>query len=109
MDTKFRKTISVEKRVAITIWRLATGSDYRTIGHLFGVAKGTTCVIFHNVCEAIKLKLMPKHITWPEHEHLKAIVADFANNIGFPQCAGAIDGTHILIITPDTNAKDYYN
>ena len=106
-DANFIKTINVEKRVAITMWHLATGSDYRTIGHLFSVAKGTVCV--HNVCEAIKLKLMPKHIKWPKHEHLKAIVADFANNIGFLQCVGAIDETHIPIITPDTNAKDYYN
>ena len=96
-DTKFRKAISVEKRVAITMWRLATGSDYQTIGHLFGVAKGTVCVIVCNVCEAIKLKLMPKHIKWSKYEHLKAIVADFTNNFGFPQCAGAIDGTeHIF-------------
>ena len=59
-DTKFTKAISVEKRVPITMWCLATGSDYWTIGHLFGVAKRTVYVIVHNMCEAIKLKLMPK-------------------------------------------------
>ena len=43
-DTKMRKAIPVEKRVAITLWRLATNADYRTIGHLFGVSKGAVCV-----------------------------------------------------------------
>ncbi len=37
-DTQMRKAISLEKRVAITIWCLATPSEYRTIGHLFGIA-----------------------------------------------------------------------
>ena len=38
-STVMRDAISVERRVAMTLWRLATNSDYRTTGHLFGVAK----------------------------------------------------------------------
>ena len=38
-DTEMRKAIPVEQRVAIALWRLATTTDYRTIGHLFGVSK----------------------------------------------------------------------
>ena len=37
--------LSVERRVAITLWTLSTPGDYRTIGHLFGVARSTVCVI----------------------------------------------------------------
>ena len=44
-ETRFRYAVSVEKRVAITLWRLATNGDYRSVGHMFGVAKGTVCVI----------------------------------------------------------------
>ena len=28
---------------------------------------------------------------------------------GFPQAAGAIDGSHVLIIKPCESASDYYN
>ena len=28
----------VEKHVALTVWFLDTGAEYRTIGHLFGVS-----------------------------------------------------------------------
>ena len=42
--------MSVERRVAIALWHLATNGDYRSIGHMFGVAKGTVCVIFNEVC-----------------------------------------------------------
>ena len=53
-DTRLRCAISVERRrLAITLWRLATNADYRSIGHMFGVARGTVCVIVHEVCDAI--------------------------------------------------------
>ena len=42
-DTRFRKAISVKRRVAITLWVLATTVEYCTVGHLFGVAQCTVC------------------------------------------------------------------
>ena len=36
MDTNYRLCVPNQKRVAIAIWKLATGSEYRTISHLFG-------------------------------------------------------------------------
>ena len=51
MDTRMRKAIPVEKRVAITLWHLATNADYRTIGP-FGVSKGAVCVIIKQVYSA---------------------------------------------------------
>ena len=37
-DTITTKAIPTEQRVALMLWFLATGADYRTIGHLFGVS-----------------------------------------------------------------------
>ena len=42
-DTHIRKAVSVKRRVNITLWQLSTNADYRTIAHLFGVAKSTAC------------------------------------------------------------------
>ena len=55
-DTQLRKAVCVEKRLAITLWCLATPSEYRTIGHLFGVAWCTVCIIVHETVEAIVKK-----------------------------------------------------
>ena len=55
-DTQLRKAVCVEKRLAITLRCLATPSEYRTIGHLFGVAQCSVCVIVHETgcnCEKI--------------------------------------------------------
>ena len=49
-DTIMRKAIPVEQRVALTLWFLSTNTDYRTIGHLFGVSKSTVCIVTKEVC-----------------------------------------------------------
>ena len=36
-------------------------------------------------------------------------IEGFKNNHGFPQCVGAVDGTHIPIISPQDCPADYYN
>ena len=44
--------IPVNKYVAIALWFLATPEEYRTIAHLFGVARCTVRVIVNEVCNA---------------------------------------------------------
>ena len=41
--TRFREPLSVEVRVAITVRRLATNVEYRTIAALFGFGRSTVC------------------------------------------------------------------
>ncbi len=55
-----RKAIGVQQRMAITLWYLATNSDFRTIAHLFGVSKATVCLVVKDVCAAIVDILLPK-------------------------------------------------
>ena len=57
-DTTMRWCISVEQRVPITLWCLATPAEYRTVVHLFGVAPSTVCEIVHETCNAIVSTLL---------------------------------------------------
>ena len=45
----------------------------------------------------------------PEGTRLREIVDGFEVCWGFPQVAGAIDGTHVPVIKPQDNPSDYYN
>ena len=104
-----RKAIPLEQRVAIALWRLATNEDYRTIAHLFGVSRSSVCVIVREVCQAIVSLLSPVYIQVPKGDKLKAIVDGFKTKWGFPQCVGAIDGSHIPIVLPLHYPADYHN
>ena len=92
-DSSMRKAIPVEQRVALTLWFLATGTDFRTIGHLFGVSKSTVCVVTKQVCNALVSILLPKNIRFPSGDGLREVVDGFKHKFGFPQCAGVVDGT----------------
>ncbi|XP_063415006.1 uncharacterized protein LOC134696969 [Mytilus trossulus] len=107
--TTFRYPHPVGKRVMVTLWRLATNIEFRTLGHLFGMGRSTACMIFHDVVDAINSILLPKYIKFPTGQALRNTIDGFRTRWGFPQCCGAIDGTHIPIIAPKEHHADYYN
>ena len=111
-NTVMRRAVPTEMRVALTLWFLATGADYRTIGHLFGVSKSTVCLVTKDVCFAIVKSLLPRYIRFPAGAVLREVIdgfEGFEHDLGFPQCAGAVDGSHIPIISPHECPADYYN
>lgn len=104
-----RKPLSVEERVAVALWRLGTNVEYRSIAHLFGIGLSTVCVVVHEVCLAIVSTLAKRYIRIPTGESAQTIIDGFLHTWGFPQCFGAIDGSHIPIIAPSVDPSDYFN
>ena len=107
-NTHMRAAIGVDKRVVITLWKLATNIEYRTLSALFGIGRSTVGEIVIETCQAIA-KLLPRYVKIPRGDSLNEIVKGFEEYWGFPQAAGAIDGSHIPIIKPKESAADYYN
>ena len=108
-DTVMRKAISVERRVALTLWFLATNADFRTVGHLFGISKASVCLVIKDVCAAIVRLLLPQYVSFPTDAKLRTVVDGFERKFGFPRCVGVVDGTHIPIISPVECPADYHN
>ena len=102
--TVMRLPISVEQRVAVAIWRLATNVEYRTISELLG--KATACVIVNDTCQAFVKYLMPRFVTMPQGDRLKDVIRGFEARWSSPQVAGVIDGTHIPILRPQDSGTD---
>ncbi|KAA8578346.1 hypothetical protein FQN60_007130, partial [Etheostoma spectabile] len=109
MNTNYRLAVPVRKRVAIALWKLATGIEYRTISHLFGVGLSTVFNCVQDFCDSVIKVLLPQHITTPEAAKLVEIATFFHNRWRIPQCVGAIDGSHIPIIAPEEYPRDYFN
>ena len=101
--------MSVQQRVAITLWILATSCEYRIVAHLFGLARCTVCCIVKDTCRSIVKVLLPKYISFPTGSKLSETVGGFKTKWGIPQCAGSTDDSHIHIRPPAMNHTDYYN
>ncbi|XP_058038007.1 uncharacterized protein LOC131197673 [Ahaetulla prasina] len=104
--TRMRIPLSVEKRVAIAIWKLATSVCYRDVGNQFGVGRSTAGSVVLEVCRAIQRVLMRSTVN--VGNNLVAIVRGFEAR-GFPNCAGVVGTSHMPILCPPHQASEYVN
>ena len=108
-DTRFRVPVSVEERVGLALWRLATGNSYRSCGLQFGLGKSTAKIICSEF-EQAAFDLKDRFITFPlTNEEIGEKIEEFEELYGIPQIVGAIDGCHIEINAPPQNHEDYFN
>lgn len=67
------------------------------------------CVLTHEVCEAIVTVLQGRYIRVLQGNDIEKVVNGLLSRWQlFPQCAGAVDGTHIPIIAPAENHTNYF-
>ena len=71
----------VEERVAVTIWRLATNIEYRTLAAL---GRSTVGEIVVETCQAISRHLFSQYVKVPQQSKLREIVDMFERRWGFP-------------------------
>ena len=76
-DTNYRKAISVKHRVPITVWRLATNVEYRTLSHLFGVGVSTVGSIVRECWRVIHDELTPRYVRMPTGDDFDRMLDGF--------------------------------
>ena len=108
-NTMLRDAIPVRQRVAVCIWRLATGDPLRLVSKRFGLGISTCHKLVLEVCSAIRTVLMPKFLRWPDEETMKTIKQKFEGISGIPNVGGAMYTTHVPIIAPKISVAAYFN
>lgn len=108
-NTNYHLCVPIQKRVAIAIWKLATGGEYRTISHLFGVSLSTVFNCVQEFCNTVITVLLPIHMRFLDADKLLEMATLFYNRWRVPQCVSAIYGSHIPIIAPEDYPRDYFN
>ncbi|MFS7981393.1 putative harbinger transposase-derived nuclease domain-containing protein [Helianthus anomalus] len=108
-NTMLRDAVPVRQRVAVCVWRLASGESLRLVSKKFGLGISTCHKIVLEVCSAIKDVLMPKYLQWPDKSSVKVISNEFETLSGIPNVVGSMYTTHIPIIAPKVNVSAYFN
>lgn len=106
---KRKEELSVEKKVAIAIYYLASCCEYRVVANQFGVHKRTVCKVVHEFMRATVKILTPQYIKFPNEEDAIEYSKSFQHKSQIPNIIGAIDGTHIPILPPSEGYRDYVN
>ena len=118
-NTQFRRCICVEHHVAITLWTLATCSEYYDIQSKWPKSKELVhwspfwiCSL-HSLCDStckvIVDVLLKEHIQFSNGRDLVNVIEGFKSKLNMIRCAGTIDGSHISVSPPAMNHIDYYN
>ena len=102
-----QEPLQLDHRITIAVYWVASSAEYRTIASLFGVGKSTVHKCIHGVCTAMAENILDKYVQFPADDDLQHAIEIFDNTWGFPNCAGAVDGTHIPIIVPESAHGDY--
>ncbi|XP_051253650.1 putative nuclease HARBI1 [Dicentrarchus labrax] len=99
-DTTYRLCIPLQKRVALTLYKLAYPCDYKTVAELFAVGVASVCRCVHEFCTAVIEVLKPQLVVTPNDSELVKIADFFLHSYGIPQCIGVLDTMQITVIKP---------
>lgn len=105
-----RAPVNAVKRVAVTLYYLSDECRFRKTANAFGPSRQVVSKIIRKECKAITLHQGFRYIQLPfTEEEVKDHATNFNRSHDFPQCFGAIDGTHIEIKEPRLSSTDYLN
>ena len=108
--THWRQPIAVEKKVVVTLFKLMHGVSIPLVADKAALGKSTVQEILRQVCYAIS-RHFGHLISWPVGRRLVRTAEGFQSKQSFPNCIGAIDGSHIYVAAPSNTvvAADHRN
>ncbi|XP_023312753.1 putative nuclease HARBI1 [Anoplophora glabripennis] len=104
-DRNFPLTPIQQLLIALRFY--ATGSFQTVMGDVHGISKATVCRCVKKVSEAIA-SLRESYIEFPQNEELGTVAKKFFELGRFPGVIGALDCTHIPILSPGGNMGEIF-
>ena len=100
--------LSPMNQLLVALRFYATGSFQIVVGDTFAVSKSTVCQTVHRVTEAIA-SLYDRYVKFPSTgDEQRSTMQSFYNRSKMPGIVGAIDCTHIPIISPGSHDAEIY-
>lgn len=108
--TNWRKPISAEVRLAVTLRFLAMGDGFRSLSQQFRIGLSTTREIVLETCQKIYNVLQEEYLSTPTNvQEWLAISQKFNTRWHMPHVLGCLDGKHVRIARPRRSGSQYYN
>eukprot|EP00955_Chlamydomonas_euryale_P094254 364841-Chlamydomonas_euryale.AAC.3 len=109
-QTNYKQSITVEHKVAITMYYLAhRDTSQHSMALIFGVSQPSVSEIIQVVVDAIHENMYDTYIRRLNATEVTDTMAAFASR-GMPGCIGAIDGTHVMIRKPACSyVENFFN
>lgn len=131
-DTNMREAISTKIRLELTLHFLATGNSYRSLRYYFRLPQCTISKIIPETLDAIYEVLAPTYLKVNQNlsnmkanptylyiviylkvpctaEEWENVAHSFYEQWNFPNCLGAVDGKHVVMIAPPNSGSVFYN
>lgn len=103
------KPVSAKLSFLLFLWYIANTEPLRTMSDRFNVSISSVFRIIRRVIAWLLTKF-DMVIKWPQdHDDIAVVCEKFRVKQGIPNVLGAIDSTHIRIVKPANNARDYCN
>jgi len=108
--TLMRVPIPAELKLAITLRFLATGESYESLMYQFRVHSSTISKFIPVVCDEIFKTFKDRFMHLPDTTDEWESLANKTQQVWqFPNCIGAADGKHVMIIHPVDSGSEFYN
>lgn len=99
-----------EQKIGASLWFLATGECFRSIGERFGMGESTVSYALRQFFDVIIARFLAEKIIFSNTElEINRITNGFERIGKIPNVIGAIDGSHIPIKAPHLFPVDYFN
>ena len=99
-----------EQKIGASLWFLATGECFRSIGERFGMGESTFSYALRDFINVIITKFLAEKIAFPNAElEVNEITSGFRRIGRISNIIGAIDGSHVPIKAPHLFPVDYFN
>ena len=99
-----------DQKIGASLWFLATGECFRSIGERFGMGESTISYALRQFFDIIIARFLIEKITFPNTEiEINRITSGFKKFGKISNVIGAIDGSHIPIKAPHLFPVDYFN
>ena len=109
-STNYRVNLEPGLKLALTVFHLASGSQYRAMQLGWRVPHNTISKVVREVCQAILDEYMIEQFTLPSTEAgWHQVSHGWLQRWNFPHTIGAIDGKHVACKAPPNTGSEYFN